>query len=727
MGKVKFLISVKTKIVGVVLIFFMLAVIGLSYLHIKAYDKYYRSSLESQGVAVGRSLVLQLRKLSFMGIPIQELDGFEEQCASAVDAYDDVIYAMVIEADGHVLFSSETDKHREKINDEYLPTDIETGDKAKYVVQLPNQPHVLDVLVPFRYQAEGPITFIRVGLDSQFITVHSRSLFLKTLFTAFICLAVFLGIFLNLLNLIIMRPLSRLENALMSIDRDSLTQIDVRSNDEFGNIATTFNKMRSALHHSQKRLKKYTQELEEQVHQRTRELTRANRLLQIDIEKRKLTEEKLEELAYNDMLTGLPNRVSVLRDLNNFIESDNAFDECAAVIFIDIDRFKYVNDTFGHATGDDLLVEISVRLENALHRGDVVGRLGGDEFIVITRIDNSSVALDTAGKIIEALTPSISLVDFEFIVTASIGIALYPCHATTSSDLLQYADSAMYQAKTRGRNCVSLYSSELTAASKNKIVVESELRAALENEQFVIHYQPRIHLDTGQIASVEALIRWNHPKRGMLAPASFLPFASETNLIVDIGKWVLEESCRAAARWGRRSGAENISVSVNVSELQVRSGTLVETIENALSRASLSPRRLEIEVLEECVMINDEIATQTFQALGDLDIRLSIDDFGTGYSSLNRLTQLPFDTLKMDGVFISELSHHKDDKAIVQTILSLGHSLGMRVVAECIETLEQANYLRSFGCDEGQGYYFSKPLPERELIELINRRELVEA
>ena len=704
----------------------MLAVVGLAYLQIQAYDKYYRSSLESQGVAVGRSLITQLRRLAFMGIPIQELDGFEQQCESAVNAYDDVIYAMVLEADGHVLFSSETDENVEMVSDENLLAAVKSGNEPLYVAETLIHPHVLNVLVPFRYQPEGPIMIVRVGLDSQLMTVQSRSLFLKTLITALICLAVFLGIFLNLLNLIIMRPLSKLESAMMSFDCDSLTQIDVRSNDEFGNIATTFNKMRSALYYSQKRLKKYTQELEGQVHQRTRELTRTNRLLQIDIEKRKVTEEKLEELAYYDTLTGLPNRVSVLRDLNNFIESDHAFNECAAVIFIDIDRFKYVNDTFGHATGDDLLVEISARLESVLHRNDVVGRLGGDEFIVLTRIDNSSVALETAGKIIEVLTPSISLVNFEFIVTASIGIALYPCHATTSSDLLQYADSAMYQAKTKGRNCVSLYSSELTAASKNKIVVESELRAALENKEFVIHYQPRIHLDTGLIASVEALIRWNHPKRGVLAPALFLPFASETNLIVDIGKWVLEESCRAAARWGRL-GAETISVSVNVSELQVRSGTLVETIETALAHASLSPRRLEIEVLEECVMINDEIATQTFQALVDLDIRLSIDDFGTGYSSLNRLTQLPFDTLKMDGVFIRELSQHRDDKAIVQTILSLGQSLGMRVVAECIETSEQANYLRSFGCDEGQGYYFSKPLTERELMKFIDSRELVEA
>ena len=704
----------------------MLAVVGLSYLHIQTYNKYYRSSLESQGVAVGRSLVSQLKQLAFMDIPIHELDGFEHQCASAVNAYDDVIYAMVLETDGRVLFSSEIEDHGEKISDERLLAAVKTGDKPQYVVESPNQPYVLDVLVPFRYQRSGPMMIVRVGLDSQLMTVSSNSLFMKTLLVALICLAVFLGLFLNLLNLIIIRPLSKLENALMSFDCDSLTQIEVLSSDEFGNIATTFNKMRSALYHSQKRLKKYTQELENEVHQRTQELTRTNKRLQIDIEKRKVTEEKLEELAYHDMLTGLPNRVSVMQKLNDFIESDHANNECAAVIYIDIDRFKYVNDTFGHATGDDLLVQISARLENVLHKHDVVGRLGGDEFIVLTRIDNSKVALEKAEKIIEALTPSISLVDFEFIVTASLGIALYPCHSTTSSDLLQYADSAMYQAKTMGRNCVSLYSSKLTAASKNKIVVESELRAALEFNEFVIHYQPRIHLDTGRIASVEALIRWNHPKRGMLAPDLFLPYAGETNLIVDIGKWVLEESCRAASRW-ERLGAENIGVSVNVSELQVRSGTLVETIKSALASASLSPRRLEIEVLEECVMINDEIATQTFQALGDLDIRLSIDDFGTGYSSLNRLMQLPFDTLKMDGVFISELSQHKDDKPIVQTILTLGQSLGMRVVAECIETREQANYLRSFGCDEGQGYHFSRPLPERELMKFIDSRMLEEA
>ena len=399
----------------------------------------------------------------------------------------------------------------------------------------------------------------------------------------------------------------------------------------------------------------------------------------------------------------------------------------AAVIFIDIDRFKYVNDTFGHTTGDDLLVEIAHRLRQVIRSEDIVGRLGGDEFIVIlTDIKNDPVAWDTANSIIEVLSPSISLVDFEFTVTASLGIALYPRHADNRGDLLQYADTAMYLAKSKGRNRIGFYSSELTAEAKYKIILESELRAALDNQEFEIYYQPRIHLKTNCISSVEALIRWNHPQRGLIAPDMFLPVANETAVIVEIGKWVLEESCRAAARWSRL-GADTIGVSVNVAELQVRSGTLPAIVETALADAALAPAKLEIEVLEECVMINDLVAARTFKALSDLGVRMSIDDFGASYSSLSRLTHLPFETLKMDGVFLKDFPQHDDERAIVQTILTLGHNLGMRVVAECIETEEQAKYLRNFGCDEGQGYFFARPLPESELLKFIDSRISEEA
>jgi diguanylate cyclase (GGDEF)-like protein len=706
----------------------MIAVTGVSYVQIQSFKQHYYKSLEIQGLAVARNLAAQLGQLTQLGLSIDELIGFDQQCRNAVRSYDDVAYAMLVEKDGTPLFSHLASGVSPPATSKDLLNKLQGTEEAfSYGSAEKSNPVMLDVLVPFGDLSTNPPVVVRVGMHTANIAAKVHALRVNTLVTALLSIALMLWVLFVLLNIIIVQPLSRLHSALMNFNIISGQQISIETRDEIGNIAITFNKLSTALYQSQKKIQRYTHELEDQVRQRTSDLTYANQQLSDDIERRKITEERLEQLAYRDTLTDLPNRAYILRFLEQQIAEDISRQRPFSVLFIDIDRFKFVNDTFGHATGDELLFEIAARLRQVVRSGDIVGRLGGDEFIVLLLgVDSEAVSLHVAQAIIESLAPAITLHDFSFTATASIGISLYPDHAVSCSDLLKYADTAMYRAKSAGKNRAWLYSQELTTEAERSITLESELRTALVNDEFEIHYQPRIELQSGQVAVVEALIRWNHPTRGLIAPDQFLPVANETDLIVDIGNWVLRKSCHAAARWKTIHGIGPVAVSVNVAERQIKCGNFHETVEAVLGESGLSAELLEIEVLEECVMITDQFASDTFAALSSLGVRMSIDDFGAGYSSLNRLKQLPFDALKIDGVFIQELTENSLDQAIVDTIITLGHNLGMRVVAERIETREQAEFLKICKCDEGQGYYFKKPLPERELLEYLSTQHTLQ-
>jgi diguanylate cyclase (GGDEF)-like protein len=390
-----------------------------------------------------------------------------------------------------------------------------------------------------------------------------------------------------------------------------------------------------------------------------------------------------------------------------------------AVLFIDLDRFKIINDSLGHEAGDMLLVSIADRLRRSLRVSDVVARLGGDEFVVILEEAAAREEVSRiAGELLVALSEPLLLSGHECHTTASIGIAMYPADGSDVQTLTKSADMAMYLAKEDGKNGFRFFSSEIKAQSIERLTMESALRRALEREQFSLHYQPKVDMATGQISGVEALLRWTHPELGQVAPGQFIPLAEEIGLIVPIGRWVLQEACTQNMAWQRR-GLKAVTMAVNLSPRQFADPHLLDDIDAALLSSGMSPSLLQLEVTESMVMRNVSRAVRVLDAIQSRDIRLAIDDFGTGYSSMSLMKQFPIDTIKIDRSFVRDLPDDSEDVAIAQAIISMGKALGMTIVAEGVETSEQQEFLRAHHCDEMQGFLFSKPLPARDLAELL--------
>jgi len=393
-----------------------------------------------------------------------------------------------------------------------------------------------------------------------------------------------------------------------------------------------------------------------------------------------------------------------------------------AVLFIDLDRFKLINDTLSHASGDAVLCQVANRLIGALARRDTVARFGGDEFVVLMRdcgIPNDVTS--TAQRLLAALAAPFLLENQEYHLTASIGISTFPGDGQDAQTVLKNADSAMYRAKEQGKNNYQFYSSQMNVRSFERLVLERFLRHALDQDEFQLHYQPKIDLTTGRVTGMEALIRWMHPGMGMIEPAKFIPLAEETGLIVPIGEWVLREACRQARRW-QDEGLPPLRVAVNLSARQFAHDGLHGVIVGALEESGLSPHLLELEITESMTIENPEHATPWLQRIKALGITVAIDDFGTGYSSLGYLKRFPIDSVKIDRSFIKDIPSDTDDVAITQAIIAMGHSLRLKVIAEGVESADQAEFLRRHGCDEAQGYFFGKPLPAAEFVQLLRRR-----
>jgi diguanylate cyclase (GGDEF)-like protein len=428
---------------------------------------------------------------------------------------------------------------------------------------------------------------------------------------------------------------------------------------------------------------------------------------------------RIEYLASHDGLTSLPNREMFNELLRHAIEAAGRYQRQFALLFIDLDRFKIINDSLGHSAGDLLLVEIANRLRHTLRSSDVVARLGGDEFVVILeeaaeRHDVERIARD----VLSALSQPLQLSGHECHTTASIGIAMYPSDGSDVQTLTKNADMAMYLAKEDGKNGFRFFTKEIKTQSIERLTLETALRRALEREQFALHYQPKVDMATGQITGVEALLRWTHPELGVLPPMQFIPLAEETGLIVPIGRWVLKEACAQNMAWQRR-GLRPLSMAVNLSPRQFADVHLLQDIDEALAASGMSPVLLQLEVTESMVMRNVSRAVKVLDAIQSRGIRLAIDDFGTGYSSMSLMKQFPIDTIKIDRSFVRDLSKDSEDQAIAQAIISMGKALGMTVVAEGVETIEQETFLRNHACDEMQGFLFSKPLPPQELANLL--------
>jgi diguanylate cyclase (GGDEF)-like protein len=430
-------------------------------------------------------------------------------------------------------------------------------------------------------------------------------------------------------------------------------------------------------------------------------------------------DERIEYLASHDSLTKLPNREMFNELLRHAIEGANRHQRSMALLFIDLDRFKVINDSLGHDAGDMLLVEVANRLRGVLRASDVVARLGGDEFVVLLEetAERNDVAR-IAGHLLSALGRPTQLSGHECHATASIGIAMYPSDGLDAQALTKNADMAMYLAKEDGKNAFRFFSKEIKAQSIERLTLESALRRALEREQFSLHYQPKIDITSGQITGVEALLRWAHPELGLVSPAQFIPLAEETGLIVPIGRWVLKEACAQNMAW-QRHGLRPVTIAVNLSPRQFADGQLLHDVDEALLASGMSSPLLQLEVTESMVMRNVSRATRVLDAIQSRGIRIAIDDFGTGYSSMSLMKQFPIDTIKIDRSFVRDLADDSEDQAIAQAIISMGKALGMTVIAEGVETVEQREFLRAHACDEMQGYLFSKPLPPRELAELL--------
>ncbi len=443
-----------------------------------------------------------------------------------------------------------------------------------------------------------------------------------------------------------------------------------------------------------------------------------------DITELKRYQSRIEHQASYDALTGLANR-SLLKDrLQQAILAAAGYGTRLAVVFADLDRFKLINDSLGHHVGDELLRVMAQRFTACVREYDTVARLGGDEFVLILNGQGEPGTIGARMKrVLEVASQPWRTAHGDFQLTCSLGVALYPDDGADAATLLRHADSAMYRAKERGRGNIQFFTPELNARITERLELESSLRRALERGQFRLHYQPRVDLATRRIVGCEALVRWQIPGRGIIGPDRFIPIAEETGLIAAIGRWVLDTACVECRSW-QLQGLAPMTVSVNVSARQFRQPDFVQTVADALHRSGLDPQFLELELTESVVMHDAEHIIATLREIKNLGVQIAVDDFGTGYSSLSYLKRFPVDRLKVDGSFVDDIATDTDDAAIVRTIIALGHSLGLKVVAERVETGEQLEFLRNNACDEVQGFYFYKPMPADEFRALQREGEV---
>jgi diguanylate cyclase (GGDEF)-like protein len=473
----------------------------------------------------------------------------------------------------------------------------------------------------------------------------------------------------------ITQPLARLDEAAGRLASGEHVQVRVRGEDELARLATSFNEMVGKI-----------------------------------VER----EQRITQLAFNDVLTGLPNRTMFHQQLEHLFRTSGSDGSLFALHCLDLDQFKAINDTLGHPAGDTLLVEAAKRLREAAG-GNFVGRLGGDEFVVLQSAGGDRDAIDRLARaLLSAIAQPLKIDGNEFVPSTSIGIAIAPDDARDSGTLLRNADLALYRAKEAGRGAYAFFEESLNQRAQERRQLESDLRLALERGEFELHYQPLFDLEENRICSFEALLRWNHPKRGMISPTEFVPIAEDNGLIVPIGAWVIREACAQAASW-----PQPIRVAVNVSPVQFHRGTLHETILRALASSGLAPDRLEIEITESIFLEGSETTLRLLHALRTLGVRVALDDFGTGYSSLSYLQSFPFDKLKIDRSFIQNLLTREGASAIVRAITELAHALGIETTAEGVEETAQLMELRAHGCSSVQGFLFAEPMTSEDVRKLF--------
>lgn len=442
-----------------------------------------------------------------------------------------------------------------------------------------------------------------------------------------------------------------------------------------------------------------------------------------DVTATRQAQEMIDYQACHDMLTRLPNRVLMEDRLNLAITHAARNQQRLAVMFLDLDRFKWINDTLGHAAGDRLLQAVAKRLENCLRRGDTLARFGGDEFaLILPSLKKEQDASIIAEKILAELKEPFSITNQDLYITASIGIAIYPEAGESIDTLIASADLAMYSVKDRGKNGYEFFDSTMNEASNSRLIIERELRKALNTDDIKVCYQPQVLADTEQLIGFEALVRWQHPTKGLIYPGDFIPIAEETGLIVDLGRYVLDRACADIARW-RKEGMKNVRVSINFSALQIEQDSFIEEIKDSLERHALPGHALEVEITENVIMSDMSKVIEKLQQLAALDIKVAVDDFGTGYSSLSYLQQFPINTLKIDKSFISSINVSEEAASIVDAIIAMAKGLKLNLIAEGVENDPQLEYLRALGCEVIQGYLFGKAEGAERTREILQRLE----
>ncbi|MCL4872701.1 EAL domain-containing protein [bacterium] len=507
---------------------------------------------------------------------------------------------------------------------------------------------------------------------------------------------------------VIIRPVREFQEAARAIGEGGLASVIKPSSSlEMNVLADEFNRMNSSL-------KAISRELEKKVEERTRELER-------EVEVRKRSEDAVKHMAYHDALTGLPNRLVLIDRVSQVLARGRWHGRIAAIIYLDLDRFKVINDTLGHHAGDELLKEVALRLVKCVRSGDTVVRQGGDEFIMllqdINRIEDITTVVQ---KVFSAFDSHFMLAGREFGITASLGISIYPDDGEDVETLFKNADIAMYQAKEEGGNKHKFYTAAMNEKFLQRLDFERRMRRALENDEFILYYQPEVDIDTGEVSGVEALIRWRDPELGLLMPGDFIPLAEDTGLIIPIGEWALRAACAQNREWQER-GLRPVIMAVNLSMRQFRENDFMGSLMRVLEETGLDPKWLELELTESIIMDNAESVIGTLRELKSMGVRLTIDDFGTGYSSLEYLKRMPINKLKIAQSFIKGITTDPDDVAIANTVISIGHSMKMEVLAEGVETVEQLLLLRTLKCDKVQGFLMSRPVPAGQAESLLEK------
>ena len=707
----------KLNLLTVGLIF--LTAVALSVLHFAQQWRDDKQQLRNQGA----TLLGVVAQLAEHGIATSD-KAYLEQMLDSVSNNPDVAYASVFDGKGDMLVerSFGAGVGKESLPPLALPAapprpgrvaDRDVAIGGKHYVELiapiakpPVAANTSDsgVAPPAGSRADDPPAgYLRLGMTQEV----QRRLFREQMVGA-IAVVLALLVIAILATLMLTRrlvaPMHRLMRAARAVGSGRLdVYVPASSSDELGLLTHTFNHMTQKLGESQSEVANYQRTLEDKVTQRTKEL--------------EIATAHAYKLAQHDILTGLPNRSLLNQRLKQILSLAQRDGTHVGCLFLDFDHFKRINDTLGHDAGDQLLQAIAQRLISAVRESDTVARLGGDEFVVVLPgLDPEHAAFEVMAvltRVRESFLAPFRLSDQVPTLTCSIGVAMYPLDASDGGNLIKQADTAMYAAKDAGRNAYRFYTSDMNAQVQLRLQLETDMRRGLMDDEFFLVYQPQIEMKSGRACGVEALLRWRDPDRGVIAPAEFIPIAEESGMIQALGARVLRDACRQVMQWHRLDMPLRLSVNLSVQQLQHDSW--LSTVEEALSSSGLSPQHLDLEITESVIITHPERAVATLMKLKQMGVSITIDDFGTGYSSLSYLARLPIQGVKIDQRFVHGLEKNRNDEAITQAIIALSHSLGLRCIAEGVETAAQFNFLRAHGCEEAQGYLIARPMPEAQL------------